>query len=254
MKLPKSSVATHDLPRTTNLQSPFNPLYLNNDYPLSQEPEIIETIEEILDVESTLSGDINLDYIAFRIKLNDYAFVITGVWLWKVRYYKSYKKTHRRFKDWCEDVVGKNYTTCLNMINAATVWIELVSMGFDILPSSIAQCLVLKDLHDEELYDAWSTVLRELEPHQFSSGKIYTLLNGSEKVNTSISFPIDLFNNLYRTAHDFGMTIIELVASMYEEVYQKVAITPPEVIQRWEEDLQELVASFKGNEESYSIE
>ena len=237
-----------------NLQSPFNCLYTDNDYPLSKKPEIVGTLEEILDVECTLSGDIDLDYVAFRIKLNDYAFVSTGAWLWKVRYFKSYKKTHKRFKDWCEYEVGKSYHTCLRMINATTVWIKLVSMGFEILPSSIAQCYVLRDLDDEELYEAWSTVLKELEPHQFSSGSISTLLNGSEeKVNTSVYFPIDLFNKLSRTAHNFGMTIIDLVANMYDEIYQKVADLPLEVMQRWDEDLQEIVASFDGNEPNPSV-
>ena len=139
----------------------------------------------------------------------------------------------------------KSYDTCLRMINAATVWIKLVSMGFDILPSSIAQCLVLKDFDNEELYEAWSRVLGELAPHQFSVGSFSTLLKGSEeKVNTSVSLPVDLFYKLWRAARDAGITIIELIVQMYDEVYQKVAYLRPEVIQRWEEDLQELVANY----------
>ena len=242
MKSPKSGVATHELPRSFNLETPFNPLYVNNEYPLSEKPEIVSTIEEILDIEATLSGDIDLNYIVWRIKTNDYSFVTTGLWLWKVRYYKSYLKTHKRFKDWCQDVVGKNYTTCLDMIYAAIVWIELVSFGFDILPTSIAQCLVLKDLNDEELRDAWSTVLEELEPHQFSSGRISTLLNGSEEnVNTSVSLPIELFYKLYQRAVDYGITIIEVIAQMYDEIHQKVAYTPPNAMRFWEQDLKLLV-------------
>ena len=242
MKLSKSSVATRELPRSVNLETPFNPLYVNNNYPLSEKPEIVSTLEEILDIEATLSGDIDIDYIVWRIKTNDYAFVITGLWLWKVRYYKSYLKTHKRFKDWCQDVVGKNYTTCLDMIYAAIVWIELVSFGFEILPTSIAQCLVLKDLNDEEMRDAWSTILRELEPHQFSSSRISKLLNGSEPpVNTSVTFPVDIFDKLYRTALEHGMTIIELVTNMYEKIHQKVAYTPPNAMRFWEQDLKLLI-------------
>ena len=236
------------------LNSPFNPLYLNNNYPLSQEPAIVETIEEILDIECTLSGDVDLDYVAYRIKLNDYAFVSSGLWLWKVRYFKCYKKDYKRFKDWCEVVVGKSYDTCRRMIEAATVWVKLVSMGFDTLPSSIAQCLVLKDFDDEELYEAWSRVLTELAPHQFSSGRISTLLKGSEdKVNTSVSLPVDLFYKLWRTAIDAGMTIIELIAQMYDEVYQKVADVPPFVLKKWHDDLQEMVTNFDGNEASSEL-
>ena len=50
------------------------------------------------------------------------------------------------------------------------------------------------------------------------------------------------------------MTIIELIAQMYDEVYQKVADLHPEVIQRWEEDLQEIVANFDPSKLDLALE
>ena len=74
---------------TTN---PFNPIYTqlnNNDYPEPAKPEVMEVIEEAMDIEATLKGDVDLGYVKFRVKLNDYSFVGSGLWLWKIRLSKG---------------------------------------------------------------------------------------------------------------------------------------------------------------------
>ncbi len=66
----------------------------NNDFPTPSRPEVLEVIEEALDIDSTIEGDMDIDYIKFRIKLNDISWVSTGLWLWKVRYFKLHKKIY----------------------------------------------------------------------------------------------------------------------------------------------------------------
>ena len=96
----------------------------NNDFPEPSRPEVMEVLEEAQDIDATLSGDVDIDYVKFRIKLNDYSFVHTGLWLWKVRYFKLHKKIYNMtFKDFCKKIVGKNYTTCLDMMKASRVWL-----------------------------------------------------------------------------------------------------------------------------------
>ncbi len=224
-------------------QNPFTSLYTHfnsGDYPQPKDTAILETLEEVMDIEATLSGDMDLDYVALRIKMNDYSFVCSGLWLWQVRRYKSYLDTHDNFKDWCKDVVRKDYTTVLAMIKAALVWVQLVTMGFEILPTSIAQCVVMyeyiRDL--DEFSKNWQYVIDNLEPHEFSKKNIKALLQGEiKKTNTTLTFPLKLFQNLERTALNCGISIIKLVEQMYEQIFTKVVRTQPEQMSRWYEDL-----------------
>ena len=224
-------------------QNPFTSLYTHfnsGDYPQPKDTAILETLEEVMDVEATLSGDMDLGYIAHRIRMNDYSFVGSGLWLWQVRRYKSYLDTHDNFKDWCKDVVRKDYTTVLAMIKAALVWVQLVTMGFEILPTSIAQCVVMyKYIGDlDEFSKNWQYVIDNLEVHEFSKKNIKALLQGEiKKTNTTLTFPLKLFKNLERTALNCGISIIKLVEQMYEQIFTKVVRTQPEQMSRWYEDL-----------------
>ncbi len=235
-------------------QNPFSSLYtqLNSgDFPEPKDLAVVETLEEVLDIEATLSGDMDVGYIAMRIKMNDYSYVSTGLWLWKCRYYKTYLKTHKTFKEWCKDFVGKDYTTVLAMIKAALVWVQLVSMGFEILPTSIAQCVVMYEYIGDldELFNNWKYVIDNLEVHEFSKNNIKALLQGEiKKTNTTITFPLKLFQKLERTAFNVGISIIELVSQMHYELFQRVEVTPPEAMQRWYEDLQAIVAEQDAKE------
>ena len=236
--------STSDLYCTT---TPFNPIYTqlnNNDYPKPAKPEVMEVIEEAMDIEATIKGDVDLGYVKFRVKLNDYSFVGSGLWLWKVRYYKLYKKTHKNFKDWCNDVVGKNYTTVLDMIKAALVWMKLSTRGIEALPYSIAQCVTLyKYIDDEETFFAnWELITSELQECEYSATAFAAVIEGRvSKKSTVITFPVDLFDKLYNTAVNVGLSIIELVRHMHYEMFQKVVCAPPDAMERWELDLELMV-------------
>ena len=155
----------------------------NNDFPTPSRPEVLEVIEEALDIDSTIEGDMDIDYIKFRIKLNDISWVSTGLWLWKVRYFKLHKKIYNMtFKDFCKKIVGKNYTTCLDMIKAARVWLVLSTRGYNLLPYSIAQCVVLhKYIEDEETFFAnWELISSELEEHEYSASAFTASIEGKQ--------------------------------------------------------------------------
>ena len=229
-------------------QSPFYVLstqLANPDFPGPNKPEVQEVLEEALDIDSTIEGDVDIDYVKFRIKLNDYQWVSTGLWLWKIRYFKIHKKVYNMtFKNFCKVVVGKNYTTCLDMIKGSRVWLALSTRGYNILPYSIAQCVALyKYLDDEEeFFFNWELIVSELSEHEFSATAFTALIEGKEpKKTTTLTFPVDLFDKLYSTACNVGLSIIELVRYMHYEMFQKVVHTRPEVdaeaLERWEVDL-----------------
>ncbi len=234
-------------------QSPFWVLSTqldNNDFSEPSRPEVMEVLEEAQDIDATLSGDVDIDYVKFRIKLNDYSFVPTGLWLWKVRYFKLHKKIYNMtFKDFCKKIVGKNYTTCLDMIKAARVWLALSTRGYNHLPYSIAQCVALyKYIDDEEtFFSNWELISSELEEHGYSATAFTAIIEGrTPKKRTSITFPVDLFDALYNTACNVGLTIIELVRQMHYKLFQKVVCSRPdedaEAMKRWELDLALMVA------------
>ena len=224
------------------LPSPFNALYENTDFDISDQPHIQQVIKEVLGIEELISGEVEPNYVATKVKLNELSFVSSGSWLWKMRTFKNYKETHKNFKDWCRDAVGKSYNTVMRLINAATVWIELASYGFDVLPTSVSQCTVLQDLKGDELYEAWNKVVSNLEPHQITESSIRVLLYGEEPaVNTTVKFPIDLYEKLWEAARDAGTNIIQLVGLLYYEVYTKVSNLKPEAMDRWEEEMNDFL-------------
>lgn len=232
------------------LPEPTTSLYTNTDYGISEENYIQEIIEEVEGIQENISGDIDPSYVGFKIKHNKLSFVPSGCWLWKVRTYKSYKKTHKTFKQWCEDVCHITYSTALRMIKAATVWIDLATMGFEVLPTSISQCLVLYEVPQDELYHAWSTVIETLPPHHITASSMNIILNGEpKKISTNINLPVDLFLTLQYLAHKAATTVSNVVAWMYHELFirtTKVANVEPSKIQMWEEDLQDLVRNYEG--------
>ena len=228
------------------LPSPFTALYLNTDYEISKQPHIQDMLQEVHDIGETIPGDVDLGYVDFKVRHNDISFVSSGAWLFQVRLYKSYKKTHKNFKNWCQDVLHKSYNTAIRLIKASTVWLKLATMGFDILPTSVSQCLLLYDLTDEELYEAWCKVLDNLEPHHLTEKSISILLFGdTKKISTNINLPVDLFNALWSIADHVKGRIVHVIAFMYHEVFTKVSNVEPEKIQKWQEDLQDLVSNHQ---------
>ncbi len=218
----------------------------NNDFSEPSRPEVMEVLEEAQDIDATLSGDVDIDYVKFRIKLNDLGFVSTGLWLWKVRYFNIHKKVYNMtFKDFCKNIVGKNYTTCLDMIKASRVWLALSTRGYNLLPYSIAQCVTLyKYIDDEETFFAnWELITSELQECEYSATAFASIIEGREpKKSTVITFPLDLFDKLYNTACHVGLSIIELVRQMHYEMFGKVVHVPPNIIERWQLDLAVMIS------------
>ncbi len=231
------------------VQSPFWVLSTqlkNPDFANPSSNEIKEVLSEAIDIDATIEGDVDLDYVKFRIKLNDFSWISTGLWLWKVRFFKLHKKIYNMtFKDFCNTVVGKNYTTCLDMIKGSTVWMALSTRGYEVLPYSIAQCVALhKYLDDEEIFfDTWEYICANLAEHEFSAKAFAKLLDGAEgKKSTVITFPLDLFDKLYNTACHVGLSIIELVSQMHYEMFGKVVHVPPNIMERWQLDLAVMIS------------
>ncbi len=228
------------------LSTQFN----NPDFPEPSRPEVMEVMEEAMDIDATIEGDMDIGYIKFRIKLNDYSFVSTGLWLWKIRYFKLHKKIfNMTFKEFCKKVVGKNYTTCLDMIKASRVWLALSTRGYNLLPYSIAQCVVLhKYLDDEETFFAhWELITTELQENEYSATAFTAIIEGKvAKKRTSLTFPVDLFNKLEHTAYNVGLSIIELVHQMWWSMFGKVVchatFNDPKQLERWELDLALMIA------------
>lgn len=227
------------------IQSPGASLYTNSDFKISQEPHIQEIISEVKDIQETISGDMDLSYIEFKIKHNKLSFVTTGAWLWQVRTYKSYKKTHRTFEDWCNEVAHITYSTALRLIKGATIWLDLANMGFEILPTSVSQCLVLYKIPPDELYEAWDTVLNNVRPQQITEASIIKILYGeTKKIETKVSLPFKLFIALQYIALTLSTTISDVINMMYHILFidnTEVSDVPDEKYNKWQEDLQLLL-------------
>ena len=212
------------------VQAPFTTLYQEKDVETANSSYIQDLLDDCFQIAEMIPGEVIPDEAADRVRFHGLSFVISGCWLFKVKVFKSYKKSHKNYKDWCREIVGKSYHTVERIIKASHIVLELIHFGFSELPSSISQCMVLHDLSEDEqdLYQNWKLVNEQLEPHEITADSIRTLLVGkSPKTNTTIKLPIKLYEKMARTAFDLGCTMVNLVKSIYYEVYEKVEILTP---------------------------
>ena len=73
-------------------------------------------------------------------------------------------------------------------------------------------------------------ITSELQEHEYSATAFAAIIEGNTpKKRTTLTFPVDLFDKLYNTAVNVGLTIIKLVRHMHYEMFQKVVHTRPEV-------------------------
>ena len=143
-------------------------------------------------------------------------------------------------------------------IKAARVAMELIYAGFDILPTNISQAIALSSLTGDELVHAWRKVVNSIEPDRITHKSIRSFLfpaTEQDSSATTIQVPLAFHENIHREAADRGMSIVELIKTMFEFFvsggnshlfnYEKHIIDYRERERIWRQDLANLVAQKK---------
>lgn len=121
------------------------------------EHELISFAQEL---DETHISDLSLPQLTYQLKNANYAYIKTGLIAFKVKYLKLYKTlNYNSFKQFCEQVIGLSVWRVNRLIQASKVALDLISLGFNILPLNEAQARCLVNIPLEQLQTSWQGVI-----------------------------------------------------------------------------------------------
>ena len=201
------------------LANPFDVIY-QEETQLSDRPEIQELNQYALDLEEMIEGEFTLDWIEFEFGYNRLAYVKSGLILAKLKFLKLYKNYgDGTFASFCRERLKITRWQVNEAIRASRVSLELIYAGFEILPTNISQAMALASMTGEELIHAWRSVVESIEPDKITHKSIKSFLfppTDKDLPNTTIKVPPTLHENIHREAADRGISIVDLIKTMFE--------------------------------------
>ena len=233
------------------VQNPSDSLYQLEIEPKSECAK--DLIEEAADLEDRIEGDFDIDELTEKFQINRLAFVKNGLYLFKIKSLKLYKKNWRTFREFSQEILGISTWQVNRLIRAAKVVMELVCAGFEVLPSCEAQCRSLLAHAEEDLIGAWRSVVENIPAHQITAKSITNWLKPdepeSEPINQKIEVSQDLYEGIFKAALGAGLTVVGLL----EEVFQVKQNRPlswyeERRLGNWQLDLEQLLSDRTSEE------
>ena len=252
--------AVHDVYRSTtppekitdtSYINPVRNFYQENDFQISQRDEIQETYDQLYELSETITGDFDAADIAVQYRINKYGYIMNGAYAFKIRLNGSYKKYSLDYKSFCKEYLKSSYSKVRREMIASRVSTDLMLMGFDVLPSCVAQAEMLEHYYGEELYDIWKAVTDEYREDQITTTVIKSVIKKNEPIEEEpISIPVWFPRTLYHEIDDLGIelekSVVDTVHFLYHEVYlyhtrPKSSNPGTEVLQKWQDWLHKLI-------------
>ena len=196
------------------LHNPFNALYQDNTL-LSDKPEIKELNQYALDLEDRIAGEFNLNYLTFEFAYNQLGFVRNGLLLAKIKFLKLYKNYgDGTFASFCKFQLRKQRWQINDTIKAARVVLDLMYAGFEILPTNIAQAVVLAKLTIDELIEKWRSIIETIPLDKITAHSIRNVvkpITESEPAVATIEVPAQVHQDIHSEAAYRGLTVGEFL-------------------------------------------
>jgi hypothetical protein len=198
-----------------------------------------------------------LEQITNSIKYNRISYIKLGISLYQVKYYRLYKNKYESFKEYCEKAVYYPVWRANQVIESASVAIQLIKYGFNIIPQNEAQARLLIKLNEEELIRKWQEVLDTYEAHKITANRIEKIVFGENILKKgSLKLPIQIIREIEVKASENGISAGDFISkiitgemtihhdgSIETKFNQKLEILEnpsTEMINRWEKDLNKL--------------
>lgn len=215
--------------------SPFDVLYAyqGDDVEICDRKDVQNLYKFAVRFHEKIPGELKLDHLTYQIRTEDLGFVRRGLIAYRIRRERLYKQKYDNFGDYCRVELGRSRSYMDRLIEAARVFMELMTVGCKVLPWNESQCRELAKFTGSELTHRWNAIVKTLEPHQITASSIRGFLSGEDEENVepedlSIKLPGYQANYLAALAIRVCMGVQELVVMTLDEIFQ-----PPKTKANW---------------------
>lgn len=198
-----------------------------------------------------------LEQITNNIKYNRISYIKLGIQLYQVKYYRLYKNKYQSFKEYCEKGVYYPVWRANQVIDSASIAIQLIKAGFNIIPQNEAQARLLIRLDKEELIKKWQEVLDTYEAHKITANRIENIVFGEQVFKKgSLKLPIQIIREIEVKALENNISVGDFISKIITgemtihndgtietKLNQKLEMLEnptTEMVNRWEKDLNKL--------------
>jgi len=213
----------------------------------------------------------SLELITNSIKSNRLSYIKLGIKLHQVRFYQLYNSKYKSFKDYCEQGIYYPLWRVNQVIEASAIAIKLIKLGFNIIPQNEAQARILIKLNEQELSEKWQEVLDSYPAYKITANRIEKVVYGEiKRKNVELKLPLKIFREIESKALENGLSTSELIIKVfqgeiainsdgsiennYQENQEQVENPSPEIIRKWEKDLDKLAFQERSKVDDFAEE
>ena len=185
--------------------------------------ELAEPIKET--IEACLSADYNYDYdeLLAHLQLDQIRYITEGFRLHLIQKKKLYLARYKTFTEFCKHELHRSWWAIRTKVLAADVALQLVSVGFTVLPHNISQCVALWESVTEVLPIglAWQQVLDTYQPWEITATKIKQLLCPVDTDDLPANYcriPYYLFSEMSKEALRKGLSLIDYIEMLHRSM------------------------------------
>jgi hypothetical protein len=237
----------------------------------------IPHIDGLVDFVNRLGYEPNdpdtFDYLDEHIKKDGLAFVRQGIALARICRYNLFRfKKFKSFRDYCQLSIQKSVSYCTRLIDAASLVLRLINLGFTRLPQNESQCRPLVKIADDcDLEEKWQLILDTSDTPSHKGIVTAQLVADVMGVDTHVKKSVRLSNGTYeklkRLSAKSGKSLDQLIDEAIDEYIERkeepatpepdvtdasveiAAVDPVPATQKfanWQADLAALVEEFDG--------
>lgn len=156
----------------TIVADPFDPLWRMDEEIWEKGGALGEYLSHAKDLADESIKYTDYGYSVFQMKMHQFSFVSMGLYAYKLKVSKEYKKHYPSFANFCRQELGYSPWQVNNLINGARVVNELIAQGFDIFPKNEAQTRELRGYVESELAALWKQVTEAMPHHKITAKSI----------------------------------------------------------------------------------
>ncbi|MDJ0717999.1 MAG: hypothetical protein QNJ54_27880 [Prochloraceae cyanobacterium] len=228
-----------------------------------------DILSYVEDLSLTTEGDLtqSLPDMAREIRRNNVSYIVNGLILAKIKFWRLYKRTHSCFDTYCKETFGITGWQASYDINSARVGLTLLTNGFraEEIPQKKTQCIPLHRYAGLELVEKWRSLLQRFKPWKLKTTIIENFLHPKPLAKT-IDTRIDVVDPVIRNVIDQlalyeKLSVDQLIKYLLYTYYKnvnfdfksvnsdsKIEPVDPKKMAIWLEDLSELVSQHQQND------